>query len=262
MWKYVSRRIRDSVERTCNVLETRRTWTCGGEKSPLTNTSHHDETNCAPSQQLQLQKQCQQLNNFENDFQKDSRWNRSSSGKGNDNFKQRFDYECPVRKNVLGALTWSSAIVCGWYTSQLLCMRRRHLTNGWNSKCKYSKTILTPSHTFHSNVLSHWVLTAPEKQQQHYNSKASIWFENAFTREDTEKLVYQVSNDEAFGVISYDSNQSTNNDQQYAKVLLPLITFPHKTIDFEHLKYFFFSQLFLQRREQLMLTMQCMICYR
>lgn len=31
MLRYVSRRIKDTVERTCNVLEARRTWTYGNE---------------------------------------------------------------------------------------------------------------------------------------------------------------------------------------------------------------------------------------
>lgn len=31
MLRYVSRRLKDTVERTCNVLEARRTWTCGNE---------------------------------------------------------------------------------------------------------------------------------------------------------------------------------------------------------------------------------------
>lgn len=29
MWKYVTRRVKDSFERTYNVLDVRRTWTCG-----------------------------------------------------------------------------------------------------------------------------------------------------------------------------------------------------------------------------------------
>lgn len=32
MWKYVTRRVKDSVERTYNVLDVRRSWTCGGSQ--------------------------------------------------------------------------------------------------------------------------------------------------------------------------------------------------------------------------------------
>lgn len=59
-------------------------------------------------------------------------------------------------------------MICGWYTSQILCMRRRHLQNGWNGRCKYAKVLLQPSQAFHSGILSHWAQAAPEKQHHAY----------------------------------------------------------------------------------------------
>lgn len=73
----------------------------------------------------------------------------------------------------------SSALICGWYTSQILCMRRRHLQNGWNGRCKYAKILMQPSQAFHSGILSHWAQAAPEKQHQAY-----IWQFN----EDSDKF--------------------------------------------------------------------------
>lgn len=202
MWKYVSRRIRDSVERTYNILETRRTWACGGgsenvqqQNNACPSSSNTDDDDIKSQQLQELQKyvvnsNC--LHRFSN-----KQWNGSSSS-GKDDFKQRFDNECKFQQNVLGALTWSSAIICGWYTSQLMCMRRRNSRNGWNSKCIYSKTIFTPSRAFHSNVLSHWVHTSPKNQSPTNNAR--IWFENAFIAHDTEKHLYQINNENSVDI--------------------------------------------------------------
>lgn len=39
MWKFVSRRFKDTVERTYNVLDVRQTWTCGVDNKKDTKTS-------------------------------------------------------------------------------------------------------------------------------------------------------------------------------------------------------------------------------
>lgn len=182
MWKYVSRRIRDSVERTYNVLEPRRTWTCGGEKNGNSNAStcNPDEntrpgTGVVPVERPTL---------LVVPFQRDNGWNHgssSSSSSSDDDFRRQKNH-CEFQQNVLGAITWSSAIVCGWYTSQILCMRRRHLRqDGWSmGQCKFSRTIMSPSQAFHSNLLSHWVLNAPAEQKR----TSSEWIERTLSLND------------------------------------------------------------------------------
>lgn len=54
MWKYVSRRLKDTFEKTYNVLDPcRRTWTCG-EKVKETNCTSHDENKCIAKYNYQL----------------------------------------------------------------------------------------------------------------------------------------------------------------------------------------------------------------
>lgn len=54
----------------------------------------------------------------------------------------------------------SSAIICGWYTSQLICLSRRN--TGWDrSRCRYSRYLVNPSRAIHTNVLTHRALAAP-----------------------------------------------------------------------------------------------------
>lgn len=49
-------------------------------------------------------------------------------------------------------------------------MRRRHLQNGWNGRCKYAKMLSQPSQAFHSTILSHWAQAAPVN-----SSEAYVW---------------------------------------------------------------------------------------
>lgn len=194
MWKFVTRRIRDSVEKTYNVLETRRTWTCGGEKLPNTSNASNSSLSSTTDEEdiisFQEQSSHKQLLHNSVYFHNKQQWNGSSSSE-KDDFKQSCNNDCKFQQNILGAITWSGAIVCGWYTSQILCMRRRNHREGWNSRCKYSKTLLSPSQAFHTNVLSHWVLTAPEQ-----NSKAKVWYDAAFDDNlERRKRLYEINND-------------------------------------------------------------------
>lgn len=214
MWKYVSRRIRDSVEKTYNVLETRRTWTCGGgEKvptsangnasAPVVSTSN-DETpfGCTDVQLYQrkpggVYSYC---------FTK-NRWHGSSSSSGQDDFKQNYGNNggCNYQQTFLGALTWSSAIVCGWYTSQIICMKRRHRHHhhdGWRrGRCGHKKAaeyIEKNQNSFRSVVMGHWGLasTLPSAENKSKASFANLWFQHAFEElEDPPPSLYHINND-------------------------------------------------------------------
>lgn len=187
MWKYVSRRIRDSVERTCNVLETRRTWTCNGaEKNTAPPTGAADDqapdSGCGVSAAVNgcrygatTRSALRSLVPYQQ-HSGGSSGSSSSSSSSDDDFRRRghcHDHE----PNVLGALSWSGAIVAGWYTSQLLCMRhrRRHLLQqqqevnrahlpigGWPASVGGS----VYARPIHSGVLSQWVRSAPVGQKQ------------------------------------------------------------------------------------------------
>lgn len=182
MWKYVSRRIRDSVERTCNVLETRRTWTCNGAEkntAPPSGAADDQAPDAAPAPVnagryvVATRSALRSVVPYQQRSGRSSGSSSSSSSSSDDDFRQSghcHDHE----PNVLGALSWSGAIVAGWYTSQLLCMRhrRRHLlqqqqefnrahlpVGGWPSAvggCAYARP-------FHSGVLTQWVRSGQQQ---------------------------------------------------------------------------------------------------
>ncbi|XP_055609223.1 uncharacterized protein LOC129756390 [Uranotaenia lowii] len=122
MWKYVSRRIRDVCDRTQTILEVRRPWPTG-ERICADNRSSSGsvEENNGPShgsycllnlgqQRLERIRQGQDTG--------------SSSSEKEGPRKQKDYWQC--EHSWIGAITWTSAIICGWYTSQLVCLYRRN----------------------------------------------------------------------------------------------------------------------------------------
>lgn len=226
MWKYVSRRIRDSVEKTYNVLETRRTWTCGGEKVPTSANGNasspvvsSDESFRSAEPQDALQLHHRKPDGVYSYCFSKNRWHGSSSS-GQDDFKQNYGNSggCNYQQNFLGALTWSSAIVCGWYTSQIICMKRRHRHHhhdGWRrGRCGRSKKaaeyIEKNQNSFHSAVMGHWGLApSPNAEHKSKSSFANLWFKHAFDElEDTPPSLYQINNDSKL--------LSTNSNHKHA----------------------------------------------
>lgn len=220
MLRYVSRRIKDTVERTCNVLEARRTWTCGnegvngydGNQSSYENNKHflrHLEKRSpsslfefglepkVPDDRKAVRKDNGSRNvcNFQRKFTAADNYSGPKSSDKED-FRERVHrrHHCKLQRNVVDALTWSSALICGWYTSQILCMKRRNLQNGWSGQCKYAKVLMQPSQAFHTSVLSRWVQTAPEKLSHGY-----VWKFNDDNKFDSrtykEKFVEPVNNE-------------------------------------------------------------------
>lgn len=144
MWKYVSRRIRDVCDRTYNVLDVRRPFQRGGERFCAENfsddgpagkdagggqadgkgpTSYCSLLNVVvPRKQLGLAAGRIQRNDT-----------GSSGSDGGEGFRRKDYCPPPQQHSWVGAITWTSAIICGWYTSQLICLyRRNHKWDGPN----------------------------------------------------------------------------------------------------------------------------------
>jgi len=215
MLRYVSRRIKDSVERTCNVLEARRTWTYGNEGIGVFDGCNQSSSDRNKHFQRRFDQRSENLFEFglepkvpilkkknvvnkkvghDNLCQYRRRFvatdtpTDSGSSSDKEDFKERIHHkhQCRFQKSFIEALTWSSALICGWYTSQVICMRRRYLQNGWssNGQCKYAKVLMQPSQAFHSSVLSHWAKAAPDHQQSSYIWKFNE--DNVKFRNDTD----------------------------------------------------------------------------
>uniref|UniRef100_A0A8D8BED6 Death ligand signal enhancer n=1 Tax=Culex pipiens TaxID=7175 RepID=A0A8D8BED6_CULPI len=140
MWKYVSRRIRDVCDRTYNVLDVRRPFQRGGERFCAENFPDEGAgkdvgavggqgdgkgpSYCSLLNVLAPRKPLGLLAAGRNPG--------SGGSDGGEGFRRK-DY-CPPQHSWVGAITWTSAIICGWYTSQLICLYRRN--HNWEGpKC-------------------------------------------------------------------------------------------------------------------------------
>lgn len=136
MLRYVSRRIKDTVERTSNVLEARRTWTCGNEG--VVGSYDGNQSSCDQNKRFQrhLVKRSpdlvfefglepkipndpnvvskkngrQNLCNFQRKFAAttDTTSDSGSSSSDKENFRERIHrkHHCKFQKNFIDALTW------------------------------------------------------------------------------------------------------------------------------------------------------------
>lgn len=108
MWKYVSRRIRDTFERSVAQFENRSTV------GVVNSSSSSDEKSlCTPSRWFSSYK-C--LSSCRNDGTNSKRWN----------FEHR---------TWIDAITWSSGLIIGWYTSQLIHIKYKYHSNQYQKKC-------------------------------------------------------------------------------------------------------------------------------
>lgn len=143
MWKYVSRRIRDVCDKTCNVLDVRRPWQCGSERICVDN--------------LPGERQDEKIERSNSDGPKVTSFcllklsdhvpgggKRSDTGSNNSEKEgfRRKEY-CSFQHSWIGAITWTSAIICGWYTSQLICLYRRN--HKWEGP-KYLPYLISSAH--------------------------------------------------------------------------------------------------------------------
>lgn len=126
MWKYVSRRIRDVCDRTYNVLDVRRPWQCGGERFCAEGNLCEEERKDGVGQR-KIPYCVQQVAPWKQPpvrIGSHSRNDTGSNHSGREGFRRKSF--CPFESNWIGAITWTSAIICGWYTSQLICLYRRN----------------------------------------------------------------------------------------------------------------------------------------
>lgn len=136
MWKYVSRRIRDVCDRTYTVLDVRRPWQCGGERLCSENNLsgdqqqkqegklHHLQQNENPKEGSSYCLLSVAKRHLEVGREKDRKNDTGSNSSEREGFRRK-EY-CSFQHSWVGAITWTSAIICGWYTSQLICLYRRN----------------------------------------------------------------------------------------------------------------------------------------
>ncbi|XP_068619850.1 uncharacterized protein [Battus philenor] len=117
MWKYVTRRIRDVLEKSVNHFDKRSST--GIVNSTGSTLSEDQDKRSGVLSCWKSSRNCWKSTNNDNDA-KSKRWN--------------FD---DLNRSWLGAITWSSALVLGWYTSQLIHLKHKrkkcHPMNCWFS---------------------------------------------------------------------------------------------------------------------------------
>uniref|UniRef100_A0A1L8DCF8 Putative extracellular protein sel-1 n=1 Tax=Nyssomyia neivai TaxID=330878 RepID=A0A1L8DCF8_9DIPT len=174
MWNYVSRRIKDTLEKTANIFDAGR--------------AHFNHFECPLAKRkaaIAVRKKCsiahfRKSSALGNDFK--------ASESGQDEYKERIKQD-NLNQSWIGAITWSSAIICGWYTSQLLCMRRRHLA--WERRSEFHPAIyglLPPHRNFHTGALSRIAFASPVKELKGIKSTDFPL--------DPSKFIYNVNNDD------------------------------------------------------------------
>ncbi|XP_030030158.2 uncharacterized protein LOC115447289 [Manduca sexta] len=119
MWKYVSRRIRDTFERSANQFEKR--GSAGVVNAPGSPDEKHKRSS----------PQCRWI-------PPQTCWQTCRHNKDTNSNKWNFEY---LNRSWIGAITWSSALVLGWYTSQLLHLKCKYHAKG-HDKCSSINNIL------------------------------------------------------------------------------------------------------------------------
>lgn len=142
MLRYVSRRIKDTVERTSNVLEARRTWTCGNEgvgvfdghpsdrnkhfqrhlekRSPNSIFEFGLEPKVPAGQNVIVNRKKSRGNvcNFQRKLTaSDESSDSGSSSKDKEDFRERIHrkHHCKFQKNFIDALTWVNFLQFPFY---------------------------------------------------------------------------------------------------------------------------------------------------
>lgn len=133
----MSRRIRDVCDRTYNVLDVgRRPFQRGGERFCAESFSDDGAgagaagkdaagqgdakgSSCCSVLSLVVPRKQLGLTAGRNP-------GSSGSDGGGEGFRRKDYCPPPQQHSWVGAITWTSAIICGWYTSQLICLYRRN----------------------------------------------------------------------------------------------------------------------------------------
>lgn len=154
MWKYVSRRVKDTLERTCNVLDVSRTSFCSSPQKS-------EEAVSSDGRVVLYKRRAGGLSWFRDAGRFSGKDEEQEAGQERQE-RERLRYQEGLAQSWLSALTWSSAIVCGWYTSQYMCLRRKRM--GWtpmDRQCVYSNLLVNTTRSLHTNVTSRIAYAAP-----------------------------------------------------------------------------------------------------
>ncbi|CAH2245887.1 jg27776 [Pararge aegeria aegeria] len=110
MWKYVTRRIRDTFEKGANHFDKRHSAVLNTKNNLQEEKNKNANSPCC----WFMSRKC---------------WN--SYQNGNDTNNKQWNFE-QLNRTWIGAITWSSALVFGWYTSQLIhlkCKKESKINN-------------------------------------------------------------------------------------------------------------------------------------
>lgn len=149
MWKSVTRRFKDTVERTYNVLDVRQTWTCGVDskkdiKAPVYSSVVANADTCfAPCEELYI-------------------WRRGDSKYNKRRYHGDFNRCYGRHSSFISAFVTTTTLLSGFYLSQAisLAQRRRHLRH--TSSFEHQEP--QPQITFGQNYcLLHWAKSVYEK---------------------------------------------------------------------------------------------------
>uniref|UniRef100_A0A182PE68 Uncharacterized protein n=1 Tax=Anopheles epiroticus TaxID=199890 RepID=A0A182PE68_9DIPT len=147
MWKYVSRRIRDVYDKTAHVLEIRRTWNCGSGERFCGENVPEDSTGAREHHEANGRRYCLLYTARPNQLgdRAEQEYGTGSKQSDREGTRRKEFPQTPFEHSWLGAITWTSAIICGWYTSQLLCLYRRNQPFDNPSRCVPSQLLLAAS---------------------------------------------------------------------------------------------------------------------
>ncbi|XP_050354808.1 uncharacterized protein LOC126776375 [Nymphalis io] len=127
MWKYVTRRFRDTFERSANHFDKRSSAVINPPNNNLTEDKNKNSPCC-----FFISKKC---------------WNSFQSE--NDTNSNRWNFE-QLNRTWIGAITWSSALVFGWYTSQLIHLKFKKQSNDKTQSIPRNNGILELSPIFNT----------------------------------------------------------------------------------------------------------------
>ncbi|CAH0596307.1 unnamed protein product [Chrysodeixis includens] len=162
MWKYVTRRIRDSLERSANHFDRRSATVVNNGTANFNDDD--DKNKKAPCKWLSFRKCC------------------NSYGRDGGANSKRWSFE-QLNRTWMDAITWSSAVVLGWYTSQLIHLKLKKQNRLTHSRCQSINNLLS--------ILNPY-LTSVNKNDFYINSVSKI----GRVVSDFTPTVYLMSNDQ------------------------------------------------------------------
>lgn len=179
MWKYVTRRIRDTFERSAGHFDRRSTTVVNNTPGP---GSFNEEKNKQPCC-IWFSRNC---------------GNSNQNDSGPNGKKWSFEH---LNKSWIDAITWSGGLILGWYTTQLIHLKLKHHLKA-NQKNRLNVYDLFSS--------IHPYITCPKKNQFYLTSAPKI----TTVVSEFSPIVHLVSNDhnESGGQKSTHSGSNTSQD--------------------------------------------------